>query len=86
MSANFILSMSDIETLERQIDQLSDYKPIAEHEVKQLCDKVSLMIGFRGRFFYPERKFSVLTIRVGKRDPDGGVKRIACKVPSDDLR
>lgn len=42
MSGNFVLSMSDIETLERQIDQLSEYKPIAEHEVKHLCDKVSL--------------------------------------------
>lgn len=36
-----ILSMEEINTLERQIEQLYDYKPIPEHEVKALCDKVS---------------------------------------------
>lgn len=36
-----ILSMSDIGTLDRQIQQLHDYKPIPENEVKALCDKVS---------------------------------------------
>ena len=36
-----ILSMNDIGTLDRQIAQLQDYKPIPENEVKQLCDKVS---------------------------------------------
>ncbi len=35
-----ILSNEDISTLERQIDQLMDYKPIPEHEVKALCEKV----------------------------------------------
>lgn len=35
------LSMEEISTLERQIEQLYDYKPIPEHEVKALCDKVS---------------------------------------------
>lgn len=33
--------MEEITTLERQIEQLYDYKPIPEHEVKALCDKVS---------------------------------------------
>lgn len=41
MASNFSLSAEDIAHLETQIDQLYDYKPIAEHEVKQLCDKVS---------------------------------------------
>ena len=33
--------MEEISTLDRQIDQLYDYKPIPENEVKALCDKVS---------------------------------------------
>lgn len=36
-----ILSMDEIAVLDRQIEQLFDYKPIPEHEVKVLCDKVS---------------------------------------------
>ena len=36
------ISLEDISVLDRQIDQLMDYKPIPEHEVKALCDKVSL--------------------------------------------
>ena len=35
------LSNDDIDTLERQIEQLYDYNPIPEHEVKALCEKVS---------------------------------------------
>ena len=35
-----ILSMDEIAVLDRQIEQLFDYKPIPEHEVKVLCDKV----------------------------------------------
>jgi len=31
--------MSEIGTLDRQIQQLHDYKPIPENEVKNLCDK-----------------------------------------------
>ena len=46
-----ILSNEDISTLDRQIEQLMDYKPIPEHEVKQLCDKVSL-IKFRIFHYY----------------------------------
>ena len=34
-----ILSNEETEVLERQIEQLYDYKPIPEHEVKALCDK-----------------------------------------------
>jgi serine/threonine-protein phosphatase 2A catalytic subunit len=34
-----ILSMEEIAVLDRQIDQLYDYKPIPENEVKGLCDK-----------------------------------------------
>lgn len=33
--------MEEITVLDRQIEQLYDYKPIPEHEVKALCDKVS---------------------------------------------
>lgn len=34
-----ILSMEEISILDRQIEQLYDYKPIPENEVKALCDK-----------------------------------------------
>ena len=37
------LSMSDINTLDRQIELLYDYKPITENEVKILCEKVSAL-------------------------------------------
>lgn len=37
-----ILNNEDISILDRQIEQLMDYKPIPEHEVKQLCDKVPI--------------------------------------------
>lgn len=36
----FILSLDDISNLDKHIEQLMDYKPIPEHEVKFLCDKV----------------------------------------------
>ena len=36
--------MNDIGTLDRQIAQLQDYKPIPENEVKNLCDKVSSQV------------------------------------------
>lgn len=39
-----ILSLSEIATLDRHIEQLNNYKPIAENEVKVLCDKVSKTI------------------------------------------
>ncbi len=34
-----VLSIDDISILDKQIDVLSEFKPIAEHEVKLLCDK-----------------------------------------------
>ena len=34
------LSLDDISVLDKQIEQLNEYKPIPEHEVKNLCDKV----------------------------------------------
>lgn len=38
--------MTEIGTLDRQIQQLHEYKPIAENEVKNLCDKVSNLFRF----------------------------------------
>jgi hypothetical protein len=35
-----ILSNDEINVLDRQIEMLMDYKPIPEHEVKGLCEKV----------------------------------------------
>ena len=35
-----ILSIEEIGALDRQIELLTDYKPIPEHEVKALCEKV----------------------------------------------
>lgn len=35
----FTLTIDDISILDKQIDLLQDFKPIPEHEVKQLCDK-----------------------------------------------
>ncbi len=37
-----ILNNEDITVLDRQIEQLTDFKPIPEHEVKILCEKVIL--------------------------------------------
>lgn len=36
-----VLNLDEIGTLDRQVEQLFDFKPIPEHEVKVLCDKVS---------------------------------------------
>jgi hypothetical protein len=36
-----ILSNEDISVLDRQVEQLMEFKPIPEHEVKVLCEKVS---------------------------------------------
>jgi serine/threonine-protein phosphatase 2A catalytic subunit len=33
------LSLDEISILDRQTEQLYDFKPIPEHEVKVLCDK-----------------------------------------------
>jgi hypothetical protein len=35
-----ILSNEDISVLDRQVEQLMEFKPIPEHEVKMLCEKV----------------------------------------------
>ena len=40
-----ILNNEDISTLDRQIEQLIDFKPIPEHEVKMLCEKVRIKGG-----------------------------------------
>ena len=37
---SYILSMDEINILDKQIELLMDYKPVPEHEVKALCDKV----------------------------------------------
>ena len=34
------LSLEDISILDKQVEQLQDFKPIPENEVKMLCDKV----------------------------------------------
>jgi len=51
--------MDDISVLDRQIEQLYDYKPIAEHEVKALCEKVSNIFNKpthnRQKKFFPKR-------------------------------
>lgn len=36
-----ILNNEDISVLDRQVEQLMEFKPIPEHEVKILCEKVS---------------------------------------------
>ena len=35
-----VLSIDDISILDKQVETLADFKPIPEHEVKLLCDKV----------------------------------------------
>jgi len=39
-----VLNNEDISILDRQIEQLIDFKPVPEHEVKILCEKVRLII------------------------------------------
>jgi hypothetical protein len=45
-----ILNNEDISTLDRQIEQLIDFKPIPEHEVKMLCEKVRIKGGLISHF------------------------------------
>lgn len=40
MSNSFQLALEDITNLDKHIEQLYDQKPIAENEVKILCEKV----------------------------------------------
>lgn len=41
-----ILNNEDIATLDRQIEQLVEFKPVPEHEVKILCEKVIMNPSF----------------------------------------
>ena len=41
-----ILSNEDISVLDRQVEQLMEFKPIPEHEVKMLCEKVRRVDAF----------------------------------------
>lgn len=53
MSAS-VLSMAEIQMLDKEISQLGECKPLSETEVKQLCDKVITLKGL---------------IMLGKRNP-----------------
>jgi hypothetical protein len=65
-----ILNNEDISVLDRQIEQLMDFKPIPEHEVKQLCEKVSHFPGFYIRFSKLfTTKFESKKMIVGQRNP-----------------
>ena len=55
-----ILNNEDITSLEKQIDQLIDFKPIPEHEVKFLCEKV-LSSNARQRKYSQKRTMSSLS-------------------------
>jgi hypothetical protein len=44
-----ILNNEDISLLDKQIEQLIDFKPIPEHEVKGLCEKVMPLINLLGQ-------------------------------------
>ena len=39
MSSSVVLSMTDIDTLNKQITNLMDAKPLPEIEIKMLCEK-----------------------------------------------
>ena len=39
MAASVILTMTDIETLNRQVENLMANKPLPETEIKSLCEK-----------------------------------------------
>jgi hypothetical protein len=83
------LSMDDIANLDRQIDQLYDYKPIPEHEVKALCEKVRLPLPTNA---LPSLSYRCLSFQiyltqliVGEGDPGKGEQRAASEVPCDSL-
>ena len=42
MSSNPVLSLSEIQILEKQISMLFDCKPLSEDEVRNLCEKVKI--------------------------------------------
>jgi len=64
-----ILNNEDISVLDRQIDMLIDFKPIPEHEVKLLCEKVHHT--FSLKYFIGEGNFVK------------GNKCLRCKMPGD---
>ena len=52
-----MLNMSEIQTLDKHIEQLNGYKPITENEVKGLCDKVSVCCSMKKTIFNERKKF-----------------------------
>jgi hypothetical protein len=54
--STLILSTDDINMLDSHIESLYEQKPIPEHEVKALCEKVSIPLLFAGKGNYPEGK------------------------------
>ena len=73
------LSIDDISILDKQVETLADFKPIPEHEVKLLCDKVSLEKD-------PRRLEANQIYGVGKGNSDKRIKRTARALPRDCLR
>ena len=73
-----ILNNEDITTLDRQIEQLMDYKPIPEHEVKQLCEKVLAIITMSALIF--------IRFNIGKGDSLKGIKCAASALSSNCMR
>jgi hypothetical protein len=65
--------MDEISTLDKQIEMLLDYKPIPEHEVKGLCDKVSNTQVF-------------MTLNIGKGNPLTRKQCAASEMPGHSLR
>jgi len=68
-----ILNNEDISTLDRQIEQLIDFKPIPEHEVKILCEKVFSMVHFN-------------KCTLGEGNSLKRVKRVRCALSSHCVR
>ena len=55
-----ILSLDDISILDKQVEVLSDFKPIPEHEVKMLCDKVRKLMFIASEkpmIYFRQKKF-----------------------------
>lgn len=80
------LSMDDIALLERQIEQLLDYKPIPEHEVKQLCDKVSLSRRLDTSTSSHSKYLTIVNFSIGKRNSLKGEQCTACEMPCNSMR
>jgi hypothetical protein len=54
---SYILSMDEINILDKQIELLMDYKPVPEHEVKALCEKVPLSTRFYQITYRPKKSW-----------------------------